>query len=342
MTVTDTLLDRGLLPDALIRFGIRRLLRQRLRQQHVDDPERVQEELMAHLAAGASAPIAEQTAAANAQHYEVPAAFYAAVLGQHRKYSSGLWTAADDTLDTAAARMLQLTCDRGQLQDGMRVLDLGCGWGSLSLWIARHYPHCQVLGVSNSNNQRLDILQRAAAAGLRNVEIVTADANAFAPDRSFDRVFSVEMFEHMRNWRLLLERIASWLQPDGRFFLHIFTHRNAGYPFVADGDGDWMAREFFTGGQMPADSQLLYLQDHLAVEAHWRVRGTHYQRTSEAWLQNMDAAKATLQPLFAATWGDRATTMWHRWRVFFMACAELWGFRAGSEWFVSHYRLRRR
>lgn len=342
MTFAERLLERGLLPDFLIRYGIRRLLRDRLRVQHVDDPEKVQTDLMEHVEFCKRAPIAVETKAANDQHYEVPAAFYAKVLGPHRKYSSGLWTGPDDTLEASEARMLRTTCERNQLEDGMRVLDLGCGWGSLSMYVARNFPRCRVLGVSNSNSQREDILRRAQQEGLRNLEIVTQDANRFEPGRTFDRVFSIEMFEHMQNWRLLFERVASWLEPQGSMFLHVFTHRSAGYRFLADGDGDWMARQFFTGGQMPADSQVLYFQDHLAVEQHWRVAGTHYARTSEAWLANMDRARAELQPLFATTYGPRAVAMWNGWRTFFMACAELWGFDHGREWFVSHYRLRRR
>ena len=342
MSLAETLLEKGLLPDFLIRHGIRRLLRERLDLERTGDAEEVQRRLMAHVETCRNAPIAVETKAANEQHYEVPAAFYEKVLGPHRKYSSGLWQGPADTLAQSEARMLQLTCERGELADGMRVLELGCGWGSLSMWIARNYPNCRVLGVSNSNSQREDIMRRARAEGLANLEIVTQDANVFATDRTFDRVFSVEMFEHMQNWRTLFQRIAGWLEPQGKMFLHIFTHKNAGYPFVADGDNDWMARHFFTGGQMPADSQVLYFQDDLQVEAHFRVNGSHYQRTSEAWLQNMDRHRAELWPLFGATYGPRQRAMWHMWRVFFMACAELWGYRGGDEWFVSHYRLRRR
>jgi cyclopropane-fatty-acyl-phospholipid synthase len=342
LSLSENLLERGLLPDFLIRFGIRRLLRDRLQQEQVLDPEQVQARLMAHIAACDAAPIADETKAANEQHYEVPAAFYEKVLGPNRKYSSGLWGPGADTLETSEANMLRTTCERGELKDGMRVLDLGCGWGSLSMWIARNYPNCKVLGVSNSNSQRESILQRAKAQGLTNLEIVTADANVFEPGRTFDRVFSIEMFEHMKNWRKLLARVASWLDRDGKLFIHIFTHRNAGYPFVADGDNDWMARQFFTGGQMPSDSQMLYYQDDLAIEAHWRVCGQHYQKTSEAWLVNMDRNRDTLWPLFEQTYGNRAKAMWNGWRTFFMACAELWGFDQGREWFVSHYRFHKR
>ena len=341
---TERWLERGLLPDWLVRWGIRRQLRERLRDEHAADPERSAERLQQWIAACDQSPIAVDTAAANAQHYEVPAAFYAAVLGKYRKYSSGLWTTAT-TLDDAEAAMLQLTCERAAIQDGMRVLDLGCGWGSISLWIARNFPNCQVVGVSNSHSQRASILERAAAEGLRNVEIVTADANTFTAPGRFDRIVSVEMMEHTRNWRALLQRAAGWLQPGGRMFVHVFTHATVGYPFTAAADSgaeDWMARHFFTGGQMPADAQLLWFQDHLAIEAHWRVNGTHYARTAEAWLQNFDRHRRELMPLLDATYGKRGTAMANLWRVFFLACAELWGHDRGRQWFVSHYRLRKR
>ncbi len=342
MTIAERLLDRGLVPDVLLRLQIRRLLAQRLERHQAADPEQSQEQLMAHLRDTDAAPIALATAAANAQHYEVPAEFYAEVLGLHRKYSSGLWAPGVRTLDDAAAAMLTKTCERGRLADGMRVLDLGCGWGALSLWIAHHYPRCEVLGVSNSNTQRKDIEARAAQLSLRNVRIVTADVNTFDPGQRFDRVFSVEMLEHVRNWRRLLARVRSWLENDGRLFVHVFTHARTGYAFETDGAADWMARHFFTGGQMPADSQMLYCQDHFAIDGHWRHAGTHYQRTAEGWLQNMDRARDRLLPLFAATWGKDGRAMWHRWRTFFIACAELWGFRDGREWLVSHYALRPR
>lgn len=342
MSAVNWLLERGLLPDPLIRFGIRRLLRDRLRQQHADDPERAQQDLMQWIARCDQAPIAVETTAANAQHYEVPAAFYEQVLGRHRKYSSGYFQKPDSTLDEAEAAMLQLSCERAGIADGMQVLDLGCGWGALSLWIAERFPRCRVVGVSNSNSQRLDILARAKARGLDNVAVVTADINGFAPGQRFDRVVTVEMMEHTRNWRQLLRRIAGWLQPDGRLFVHVFTHRSVGYEFAVDGDDDWMARHFFTGGQMPADSQLLHLQDDLLVEGHWLVSGVHYQRTAEAWLRNFDRNRRTLAPVLQQAYGKDAAVMARRWRVFFLACAELWGFRGGREWLVSHYRLRPR
>ncbi len=344
-TFAERCVDRGWLPDWLVRLGIRRLLRARLREEHAHDPERAAERLRQWIARCDASPIAVETRAANAQHYEVPAAFFARVLGRHCKYSSGLWTNAN-TLDDAEAAMLALSCERAEISDGQRVLDLGCGWGSLSLWIARTFPRCRVTGVSNSASQREDVLARARAEGLRGLEIVTADVNSFAPHGTFDRIVSVEMMEHTRNWRRLLERAAGWLVPGGKMFVHVFTHATVGYEFAAggqgSGSGDWLARHFFTGGQMPADAQLLHFQDHFAVEAHWRVSGTHYARTAEAWLARFDAARTELAPVLAQVHGDDAEVMANRWRVFFLACAELWGFAGGREWFVSHYRLRRR
>lgn len=342
LTRVDRWLERGQLPDWIVRRGIRRLLQKRLLQERADDPEASSARLLQWIAHCDASPIAMETQAANKQHYEVPAAFYERVLGCYRKYSSGWWRDGVQTLDDAEAAMLELTCERAQIEDGMRVLDMGCGWGALSLWIAKKFPQCQVVGVSNSNSQRQDILARAAAEGLHNVEIVTADINDFAAPGTFDRIVSVEMMEHTRNWRLLLQRCASWLSPLGKMFVHVFTHRSVGYAFAQDGKDDWMAREFFTGGQMPADQQMLHFQDHLAVQGHWRVSGTHYARTAEAWLANFDQHRAELQPVLAATYGERAQAMGNLWRVFFMACAELWGYRMGNEWLVSHYLLRRR
>ncbi|HEX5053047.1 MAG TPA: cyclopropane-fatty-acyl-phospholipid synthase family protein [Planctomycetota bacterium] len=334
-------LAAGRVPDWLVRRGIRRLLGKRLAQEHASDPELSARRLQQWIARCDRSEIAVETQAANTQHYEVPAAFYAHVLGRHRKYSSGLWTRAS-TLDDAEADMLALTCERAGIEDGMRVLDLGCGWGSLTLWLAQHWPNCRVVGVSNAASQQLDVLARAEAAGLRNVEVVTADANTFTAPGRFDRIVSVEMMEHTRNWRRLLERAASWLVPAGRMFVHVFTHRSVGYEFATDGRDDWMARHFFTGGQMPADAQLLWFQDHFAVQSHWRVPGWHYARTAEAWLANFDRERTALAPILRAAYGERAAAMGNLWRVFFMACAELWGCRGGSEWLVSHYLLQRR
>jgi cyclopropane-fatty-acyl-phospholipid synthase len=333
--LAENLLERGLIPDALVRFAIRGLLRERLKLE-------LRSERGALLEAMRSSEIAVSTDAANSQHYEVPAEFFAKVLGPRMKYSCALFEAPDDTLAEAEERMLRLTCERAALADGQRVLELGCGWGSLTLWIAERFPRSRVLGVSNSASQREFILARAAERGLGNVEVVTCDMNHFDPGRTFDRVVSVEMFEHMRNLELLLSRIARWLEPEGRLFVHIFTHRKHAYLFEDRDRTDWMARHFFTGGMMPSHSLLGGVASGFAIEQDWVVPGEHYSRTSEHWLSNMDRSEREIRRIFARTYGSGAESLWwNRWRVFFMACAELWGFRGGTEWQVSHYLLRK-
>ncbi len=340
---TDTLLEKDLIPDTLIRQGIRRLLRQRLRDEHQGDVERQSAHLMRLLDELKSSPLAVQTQAANEQHYELPTAFYQAVLGRHLKYSSGYWKEGVTSLDQSEADMLQMTCDRAELVDGQEVLELGCGWGSLSLFMAARYPKSRITALSNSRTQKQYIDGEAATRGLSNLTVVTADINDFAGAGLFDRVVSVEMFEHMRNYERLMERIAAWLEPTGKLFVHIFTHREYAYLFEVIDESDWMSKHFFTGGIMPSDHLLLYFQNALTLENHWRVSGTHYQKTSEAWLRRMDASRGAILPLFEATYGaDQAIKWWTYWRIFFMSCAELWGFRGGEEWFVSHYLFKKK
>jgi len=338
------LLERGLLPDFVVRFGIRRLLRARLLEEHQGSLEAQQQHLMKLIARLRQSPIAINTADANLQHYELPGAFFELVLGRHLKYSSGYYRDPADTLDQAEANMLRLTAERAGLKDGDRILELGCGWGSLSLWMAEHYPRSQITVVSNSRTQKRFIDARAANLGFKNLEVITCDVNQLTfPDAvQFDRVVSVEMFEHMRNYEWLMQKISGWLKPSGTLFVHIFSHKTYAYPFEVRDESDWMAKYFFTGGIMPSDDLLLYFQKHLGIQDHWQVDGRHYSQTSEHWLENMDRHRAAIEPILAQTYGAAEVRRWWvYWRVFFMSCAELWGYAGGQQWLVSHYLFRK-
>jgi len=318
VALVDRVIETGRVPDSVLRAGIRAVCSSRLRRERRRPPG-FKDAFVRRLR---ESPIAEHVEQANEQHYEVPAEFFRLVLGPRLKYSSCLWEPGTTTLAEAEEAMLALTCERARVEDGMTLLDLGCGWGSLTLWLAERYPSAQIVAVSNSRVQREFIEARAPA----NVRVVTADVNAWQPDERFDRVLSVEMLEHARNYERLFGRIASWLEPGGLVFAHVFSHRTHAYAY----ENTWMARKFFTGGIMPSDDLLPRFGRDLACREHWRVDGRHYARTAEAWLERLDAN------------ADRTRAVVGRkqlenWRVFFLACAELWGFRGGGEWLVSHY-----
>ena len=320
-------MDSGLVPESLLRAGIRAVCALRLREERTRPREAFVETLR-------RSDVAIETAAANAQHYEVPAAFFERVLGSHLKYSACYWPPGVDTLDAAEAAMLELYAERAELADGQDVLDLGCGWGSLSLWAAARFPASTITAVSNSQTQRAFIEAAARARGLDNLAVRSADVRSLElPHASFDRVVSIEMFEHMRNYQLLLRRIASWLRPDGALFVHVFAHQRFAYPFEDGGASDWMAREFFTGGIMPSADLFRNFQDDLEIVDEWRLSGTHYARTAEAWHDNLVTHRSDVEPLL----GDRRK--FQRWRVFFLACAELFDYAGGREWLVAHYRM---
>ena len=335
------LAERGVVPDPVIRLGIRRLLRKRLRDEQArrqDNPS-AEDHLIQSMR---NSSIALHTREANEQHYEVPAEFFERALGSNLKYSACFWPDHVLSLDQAEREMLELTAARAQLSDGQDVLELGCGWGSLTLWMAENYPNSRILAVSNSRSQREFILSRARNKGLNNIDVLTCDVNRFQTDRHFDRVISIEMFEHVRNWMHLLNNIAHWLKPDGSLFMHVFAHRRYAYFFETEGEDNWMGRYFFTGGLMPSVDLIQQFNGGLSVEQSWIVNGMHYAHTAEAWLTRTDENRRAITKLFASTYGDDQAPVWfHRWRIFFMACAELFAYDQGREWVVAHYRLQK-
>jgi cyclopropane-fatty-acyl-phospholipid synthase len=288
----------------------------------------------------AARAIAEHADTANAQHYEVPAAFFAAVLGPNRKYSCLFYKSEASTLQEAEEEALRQTVEHADLADGQSILELGCGWGSLSLFMARQFPNARITAVSNSKSQRAYIESEAAKRGIRNLNVITADMNAFEPQAQFDRIVSVEMFEHMMNWRRLLARVRSWLAPDGRFLIHIFTHRTGCYRFDRANAEDWIAQHFFTGGVMPSHHLIRQYADLFEVEKEWRWSGVHYRRTAEDWLANFDAHRDAVERVLRGVYGDDTPLWMRRWRWFFLATAGLFGYADGSEWGVSHYRMK--
>jgi len=334
----DKLLEKNKVPDSLIRIGIRNLLKQRLKDENKGNTEAQQAHLMQLIDELKASPIAINTQEANEQHYEVPTQFYQYCLGKHLKYSSGYWKDGVKDIDTSEKDMLEITCQRAELKDGQDVLELGCGWGSLSLFMAAKFPKSNFTVVSNSRTQKIYIDEQAKLRGLNNLTVITININDFTLDKTFDRVVSVEMFEHMRNYQKLMHKVATLLKTEGKLFVHIFTHKEYAYKFEVIDDTDWMSKYFFTGGIMPSDDLLLYFNEHLSIQKHWHVSGMHYSKTSEAWLQNMDKHKAEIMPLFEQTYGkEHAVKWWVYWRIFYMACAELWAYNNGEEWIVSHY-----
>jgi cyclopropane-fatty-acyl-phospholipid synthase len=328
------LAETGLVSDPLIRIGIRRLLAKRIATIPAGCLTDFADQLR-------DSPLAVDTDAANQQHYEVPAAFFEKVLGPRLKYSSCFFSAPETSLAEAEDEMLRQTCERAELEEGMRVLELGCGWGSLTLWIAEQFPACEIIAVSNSASQRRFIENRAQDLGRTNIRVITTDMRDFDTSETFDRIVSVEMFEHMRNYELLFRRLSSWLTAEGKAFVHVFCHRDTPYLFETEGAANWMGRHFFTGGMMPSEHLFGHFADDLASQRQWRVSGVHYWQTCEAWLRNLVRNRAAILERFRKDLPAReAKRSLQRWRIFFMACAELFRYRDGNEWFVSHYLFR--
>ena len=336
------LAEKGIIPDYFIRQGIVRNCENRLNNENVSNTEKVSSKKQSWIQQMKESPIALVPEKANEQHYEVPPAFFENVLGKHLKYSSGYWPDGVNSLDESEESMLELSFERAQLADGDSILELGCGWGSLTCYMASKLPNSKITAVSNSKDQKEHILNRCKNQGLDNIEVITADMNDFETENNYDRVVSIEMFEHMRNYKKLLSKISSWLNDDGKLFIHIFTHQSVVYPFENQGEADWMAREFFSGGMMPSHDLLLHFQDDLIIEDVWRMSGTHYEKTSLAWVDKMDANKDIVMKIFSETYGDDAKLWFQRWRIFFMSCEKLFGYNNGSEWGVSHYRFSKR
>lgn len=335
------LVERNAVPDVVLRAGIRRNLRVKCLKTfaNVEDELRCEQDFIEDLRRRET--IAIETDKANEQHYEVPTSFYELCLGSKKKYSCCLYEDARTTLDDAETAMLEKYCERGELKDGMAVLELGCGWGSLSLYLAEKYPKSKICGVSNSKTQKEFIDGEAAKRGLTNLEIVTRDVNKFEPPGglgSYDRIVSIEMFEHMKNYDTLFQRCETWLKPGGCMFVHIFCHKTYPFHYDVEDESDWMSKYFFTGGTMPTDRMFAYFARKLHLKRQWRVNGKHYSRTCEDWLRNLDKNYKKAAPILDETYGKQNRTKWYvYWRLFFLSCSELFNYNDGNEWYVGHY-----
>ena len=326
--------ESGHIPEVPMRWGMRRLLKKRLKKESSGGEKRKESVLKTFL----EAPVAINTDKANEQHYALPPEFMETVLGRRLKYSSGYWPQGVKTLDDAEDAALELVASRATLEDGMQILELGCGWGAFSLWAAERYPNASLVAASNSASQRKYIEEKAAKKKITNIRVITADINTFTIEETFDRIVTIEMLEHVRNHARIFQRIADWLKPDGQLFVHVFSHHTYAYPFEVDGDKDWMARYFFSGGIMPSHDLFRNYSQDLQIKKDWQLSGIHYQKTLDAWLRKQEAAKPKVLEIFKNTYGpDNAEIWFHRWRMFFMACSELFGYAGGKEWGVSHY-----
>jgi len=337
-----TLAEKNFFPDWLIRLGIRKLMKEKLSELssiYVSDGYERKKDWVDSMN---KSPLAFSPKKANEQHYEVPSKFFQQVSGPRMKYSSCFWDSSTTNLYDAENQMLDITIRRSGIEDGMRVLDLGCGWGSLSIYIAEKLSQCNVVSVSNSQDQGNYILKEVQKKGLTNLSFIKADMNTLHTDITFDRIISVEMFEHMRNYRLLLNKIAGWLKKNGKLFIHIFCHNDYAYPYETNTDSDWMTRYYFTGGMMPSYDLLEYFQDDLDLEKSWKINGNHYRKTCRAWLNTQDKRREKIMEIFQQFYGDEGELWFNRWRIFWMACEELFAYNEGEEWFIGHFLMEKK
>jgi len=330
------LVETDFIPETIIRIVVRAMLSQKLKEEQLSTPQKKQERLMQFVEELKLSPIAIETKAANKQHYELPTSFFQLILGPNLKYSCALWNNPQDTLEQAEENMLSLYCKRAEITDGQSILDLGCGWGSMSLYLAKNYPNSKITALSNSSTQREYIENKANQLKLNNLKVITANISEYSTESKYDRIVSIEMFEHMKNYQELLRKLKIWLLPKGKLFVHIFCHKDYAYNY--DSETDWLAEHFFSGGTMPSNDLLLYFQNDFSLSNHWVIDGEHYKKTANAWLANMKKHKKNILSIISSTYGDRETKKWWvYWKLFFIACAETWGYQKGSQWLVSHY-----
>ena len=329
--------ENGYLPDSMVKVGIRKLCNERLMWAKEIGEEGIRKNRQEWVKILKDSPIALVPEKANEQHYELPPYFFELVLGKHLKYSSGFWNDKCNTLDQSEEDMLELSSNHADISDNHEILELGCGWGSFTFYLAKKYKNIKITAVSNSKDQRKFIQDKCNKLNINNIDVITCDMNDFTTDKKFDRVVSIEMFEHMRNYKKLLQKIGTFLNDDGKLFVHIFSHKNLVYPYEDNGPGDWMAREFFSGGIMPSHDLFSYFDDDLSILKDWKISGIHYMKTSYAWLEKMDRNKDEVLSLFNQTYGNDSSLWFYRWRIFFMACGEMFGLKDGKEWGVSHY-----
>lgn len=327
-----------LIPEPLLRIGIRRQCQQRLTEEAAKYADREHEQKL--ISSLKTSEVALSTDEANNQHYQVPSEFFTLVLGPHLKYSCCWWNDNTTSLEEAERTMLEKVCERANLQDGMKILELGCGWGSLTLYLAQRYPNMHITAMSNSTTQHAYITEQAKKRDLTNITVLTEDINVFETDEQFDAVLSIEMFEHIRNYQTLMKRIAAWLKPKGVCFVHHFCHKTYTYPFSTEENNSWMAQYFFSDGLMPSHDLLTHFDEDLIVSKTWKVNGEHYHKTCEAWLKNHKQNKKSIIQLFAHGADIKTARMqWTYWQLFFLACSELFHTHSGDEWFVQHSLL---